>query len=127
MSSHSIDADIKVKWAEGQSAYSPATPEELLLIAIDLLVRDRGSEAAAKRHAASSNRCSNATHRTRLLQSSQTRAEQVEEALGVAFVQPQDIGRALEHAIPVHHGLTEGRPFTTIDQKITPATKAMLL
>ncbi|MHC6226066.1 hypothetical protein ACYU03_15050 [Pseudomonas sp. X10] len=46
MSSHSIDADIKVKWAEGQSAYSPATPEELLLIAIDLLVRDRGSEAA---------------------------------------------------------------------------------
>ncbi|ATP45684.1 hypothetical protein V7V80_23710 [Pseudomonas kermanshahensis] len=46
MSSHSIDADIKVKWAEGQSAYSPSTPEELLLIAIDLLVRDRGSEAA---------------------------------------------------------------------------------
>lgn len=46
MSSHSIDADIKVKWAEGQSAYSPGTPEELLLIAIDLLVRDRGSEAA---------------------------------------------------------------------------------
>lgn len=46
MSNHSIDADIKVKWAEGQSAYSPGTPEELLLIAIDLLVRDRGSEAA---------------------------------------------------------------------------------
>ncbi|AGZ34571.1 hypothetical protein C4Q28_17770 [Pseudomonas sp. SWI6] len=46
MSSHSIDADIKVKWAEGQSAYSPGTPEELLLIAIDLLVRDRGAEAA---------------------------------------------------------------------------------
>lgn len=46
MSSHSIDADIKVKWAEGQSAYSPGTPEELLLIAIDLLVRDRGTDAA---------------------------------------------------------------------------------
>ena len=46
MSSHSIEADIKVKWAEGQSAYSPSTPEELLLIAIDLLVRDRGGEAA---------------------------------------------------------------------------------
>lgn len=46
MSSHNIVADIKVKWAEGQSAYSPGTPEELLLIAIDLLVRDRGSEAA---------------------------------------------------------------------------------
>jgi len=39
MSSHTIDADIKVKWAEGQSAYSPGTPEELLLI-------DRGPEAA---------------------------------------------------------------------------------
>lgn len=46
MNTHSIDADIKVKWAEGQSAYSPGTPEELLLIAIDLLVRDRGNEAA---------------------------------------------------------------------------------
>ncbi len=45
MSSHTIVADIKVKWAEGQSAYSPGTPEELLLIAVDLLVRDRGSEA----------------------------------------------------------------------------------
>jgi hypothetical protein len=46
MSYHSIDADIKVKWAEGQSAYSPSTPEELVLIALDLLVRDLGSEAA---------------------------------------------------------------------------------
>lgn len=46
MSTHSIDADIKVKWAEGQSAYSPGTPEELLLIAVDLLVRDRGRDAA---------------------------------------------------------------------------------
>ena len=46
MTSHIIDADIKVKWAEGQSAYSPGTPEELLLIAIDLLVRDNGAEAA---------------------------------------------------------------------------------
>ncbi|WP_194790423.1 hypothetical protein [Pseudomonas sp. UFMG81] len=46
MSSHSIDADIKVKWDEGQSAYSPGTPEELVLIAIDLLVRDLGGEAA---------------------------------------------------------------------------------
>jgi len=46
MSRHSIDADIKVKWSDGQSAYSPGTPEELLLIAIDLLVRDLGGEAA---------------------------------------------------------------------------------
>ncbi|MBJ9974304.1 hypothetical protein IAE35_00240 [Pseudomonas sp. S75] len=46
MNSHTIVADIKVKWAEGQSAYSPGTPEELLLIAVDLLVRERGGEAA---------------------------------------------------------------------------------
>lgn len=46
MITHEIDADIKVKWPDGQSAYSPGTPEELLLIAVDLLVKDRGSEAA---------------------------------------------------------------------------------
>ncbi|MBF8780945.1 hypothetical protein [Pseudomonas fulva] len=46
MSRHSIDADIKVKWAEGQSAYSPGSAEELLLIAVDLLVRELGGEAA---------------------------------------------------------------------------------
>lgn len=46
MVTHVIDADIKVKWPDGQSAYSPGTPEELLLIAVDLLVKDRGSEAA---------------------------------------------------------------------------------
>lgn len=46
MTSHSIDADIKVKWPEGQSAYSPGTAEELTLIAIDLLVKDIGSDAA---------------------------------------------------------------------------------
>ncbi|MDD1015756.1 hypothetical protein [Pseudomonas rubra] len=46
MTSHTIDADIKVKWAEGQSAYSPATAEELLLIALDLLVKDLGPEEA---------------------------------------------------------------------------------
>ncbi|MFR0672115.1 hypothetical protein ACLUUI_03730 [Enterobacterales bacterium AW_CKDN230030176-1A_HGKHYDSX7] len=46
MSRPSIDADIKVKWSDGQRAYSPGTPEELLLIAIDLLVRDLGGQAA---------------------------------------------------------------------------------
>ncbi|MFD2643601.1 hypothetical protein [Pseudomonas japonica] len=46
MTSHSIDADIKVKWPEGQSAYSPGTAEELSLIAIDLLVKEMGSGAA---------------------------------------------------------------------------------
>ena len=46
MTSHSIDADIKVKWPEGQSAYSPGTAEELPLIALDLLVKEMGSDAA---------------------------------------------------------------------------------
>ncbi|WP_409277929.1 hypothetical protein [Pseudomonas defluvii] len=46
MASHYIDADIKVKWPDGQSAYSPGTPEELALIAIDLLVKELGSDAA---------------------------------------------------------------------------------
>ncbi|TDF80780.1 hypothetical protein [Pseudomonas sp. H9] len=46
MTSHIIDADIKVKWPEGQSAFSPASAEELMLIAVDLLVKDLGHEAA---------------------------------------------------------------------------------
>ncbi|CAI8884476.1 MULTISPECIES: hypothetical protein [Pseudomonas] len=46
MTSHTIDADIKVKWPEGQSAYSPASAEELMLIAVDLLVKDLGHDGA---------------------------------------------------------------------------------
>ena len=46
MTSHTLEADIKVKWPEGQSAYSPGTPEELILIAVDLLVKDLGSDGA---------------------------------------------------------------------------------
>ncbi|WP_313739670.1 hypothetical protein [Pseudomonas sp.] len=46
MSNITLDADIKVKMAGGHRAYSPASPEELMLIAVDLLVRELGSEAA---------------------------------------------------------------------------------
>ncbi|WP_028696457.1 hypothetical protein [Pseudomonas cremoricolorata] len=46
MSTITIDADIKVKLAGGHRAYSPASPEELMLIAVDLLVRELGSDAA---------------------------------------------------------------------------------
>ncbi|MFK8331850.1 hypothetical protein M2D63_017735 [Pseudomonas sp. BJa5] len=46
MTSYTIDADIKVKWPDGQSAYSPGSAEELMLIAVDLLVKDLGNEAA---------------------------------------------------------------------------------
>jgi len=41
-----IDADIKAKWADGHSSYSPGTTEELALIGIDLLVKALGTEAA---------------------------------------------------------------------------------
>ena len=46
MTTVSIDADIKAKWPQGHSSYSPGSTEELGIIAIDLLVRDIGTEAA---------------------------------------------------------------------------------
>lgn len=46
MTTISIDADIKAKWADGHSSYSPGTTEELALIAIDLLVKELGTAAA---------------------------------------------------------------------------------
>ncbi len=46
MTTVSIDADIKAKWQDGHSSYSPGSTEELAIIAIDLLVRDIGTEAA---------------------------------------------------------------------------------
>ncbi|MFJ5295812.1 hypothetical protein [Pseudomonas sp. SLFW] len=42
----SIDADIKAKWSQGQCAHSPGSPEELAIIAIDLLVKELGTESA---------------------------------------------------------------------------------
>lgn len=41
-----INADIKAKWPQGQSAYSPGSPEELAIIGIDLLVKELGTQAA---------------------------------------------------------------------------------
>ncbi|MCY1187414.1 hypothetical protein D3C76_207400 [compost metagenome] len=46
MSSLSIDADIKVSRPDGHSAYSPGTPEELTIIAMDLLFKELGYDAA---------------------------------------------------------------------------------
>jgi hypothetical protein len=46
MTTISIDADIKAKWPDGHSSYSPGTTEELALIGIDLLVKELGTEAA---------------------------------------------------------------------------------
>jgi hypothetical protein len=42
----SIDANIKAKWPQGQCAHSPGSPEELAIIAIDLLVKELGTEGA---------------------------------------------------------------------------------
>ena len=41
-----INADIKAKWPQGQSSYSPGNPEELAIIGIDLLVKELGTQAA---------------------------------------------------------------------------------
>jgi hypothetical protein len=46
MTTVSIDANIKAKWQDGHSSYSPGTTEELAIIGIDLLVKDLGTEAA---------------------------------------------------------------------------------
>ena len=46
MNTINIDADIKAKWADGHSSYSPGTAEELALIGIDLLVKALGTEPA---------------------------------------------------------------------------------
>lgn len=46
MTTISIDADIKAKWPQGHSSYSPGSPEELAIIGIDLLVKELGTEAA---------------------------------------------------------------------------------
>jgi hypothetical protein len=42
----SIDADIRARWPQGQCAHSPGGAEELAIIAIDLLVRELGTEGA---------------------------------------------------------------------------------
>ena len=41
-----INADIKAKWPQGQSSYSPGSPEELAIIGLDLLVKELGTQAA---------------------------------------------------------------------------------
>ncbi|ANJ55336.1 hypothetical protein [Pseudomonas silesiensis] len=46
MTTVSIDANINAKWSQGHSSYSPGSPEELAIIAIDLLVKELGTEAA---------------------------------------------------------------------------------
>ncbi|VVM36591.1 hypothetical protein [Pseudomonas fluorescens] len=46
MTTISIDADIKAKWSQGHSSYSPGNPEELAIISIDLLVKELGTDAA---------------------------------------------------------------------------------
>ncbi len=46
MANVSIKADIKVQWPQGQSSFSPGTPEELAIIGVDVLVKALGTEAA---------------------------------------------------------------------------------
>ncbi len=46
MATVSIEADIKARWPQGQCAHSPGSAEELTIIAIDLLVKELGTESA---------------------------------------------------------------------------------
>jgi len=46
MTTVTLQADIKAKWPQGQSSYSPGSPEELAIIGIDLLVKELGTQAA---------------------------------------------------------------------------------
>ena len=46
MAAVSIDADIKAKWSQGQCSHSPSSAEELVIIAIDLLVKELGTGGA---------------------------------------------------------------------------------
>ncbi|MBK3510787.1 hypothetical protein ACU684_05625 [Pseudomonas sp. LF135] len=46
MTTVTLQADIKAKWPQGQSSYSPGSPEELAIIGIDLLVKELGTRAA---------------------------------------------------------------------------------
>lgn len=46
MTTVTLQADIKAKWPQGQSSYSPGSPEELAIIGIDLLVKELGTQGA---------------------------------------------------------------------------------
>lgn len=46
MTTVTLQADIKAKWPQGQSSYSPGSPEELAIIGIDLLVKELGTQPA---------------------------------------------------------------------------------
>lgn len=46
MANVTVDADIKAKWPQGQCSYSPGNPEELAIIAVDLLVKELGTPGA---------------------------------------------------------------------------------
>ncbi|AZF38293.1 hypothetical protein C4J87_3272 [Pseudomonas sp. R1-43-08] len=46
MTTVTLQADIKAKWPQGQSSYSPGSPEELAIIGIDLLVKELGTKGA---------------------------------------------------------------------------------
>ncbi len=46
MATVSIETYIKAKWPQGRCAHSPASAEELAIIAVDLLVKELDYEGA---------------------------------------------------------------------------------
>ena len=107
MTTVSIDADIKAKWPQGHSSHSPGSPEELAIIAIDLLVKELGTRAAQKfiepgfqrypteqiehEHAERNSTRRLAPAGRYLLQTSKALGQQIEEALGIAIFDPEHV------------------------------------
>ncbi|RMT04974.1 hypothetical protein ALP53_02356 [Pseudomonas savastanoi pv. phaseolicola] len=46
MTAITLDADIKARWPQGHCSQSPGNPEELMIIAVDLLIKELGTEGA---------------------------------------------------------------------------------
>ena len=46
MTAITLDADIKARWPQGHCSHSPGNPEELMIIAVDLLIKELGTEGA---------------------------------------------------------------------------------
>lgn len=44
MTAITLDADIKARWPQGHCSHSPGNPEELMIIAVDLLIKELGTE-----------------------------------------------------------------------------------
>ncbi|RMO61436.1 hypothetical protein ALQ39_02394 [Pseudomonas amygdali pv. eriobotryae] len=49
MTAITLDADIKARWPQGHCSHSPGNPEELMIIAVDLLIKELGTHRGCPR------------------------------------------------------------------------------